>query len=1223
MLSLPVAQPTNPVVGDLRATGSQTFSLLEAALDELPETVLGTPPSWPVEFSAEQFARDNAGSIMWLKPVNQTSGEGRYAVVSPMATQSGAVTLWSTSQTEFSWGDCDVNVIQWLPQIATVQGHESSQAMEGVPSPLGPLRFAVGVEEDEVLLSVSVGDAPASRPRPVLEAMNMRLVAQAMTDKWQAWVPRYGATAPVVVSDVLGLVPRARDAIAILRQSGVLTAAPGGGPDDWAQLTDLEVQAFLGVAVCLVGRQEFLPRLRDAFRRLPGAPAHPSVVNVLTAATESICLIHGHSDSFGSKAEDWVEVYGSSSESYAALLRMLAETLPTVEPAAAGPPPLAGEPLLAAAAAAAGVGALPGARPTGFLTPAAARGVSPLNPAYVANLAGRSSSLAASRTASPALGLRASPLNFAAAASSGGPASASVRVPPMYPPPPLASGRGGGPSPALVVASALPPSPSAVSSAAPVLMGMFAYVGFVGSPEALVLALGGATFVADLRAIALQAGSVRVLLASLPSAVNASNDILAAVSFVDEVFHRTAAVAPWTLDWPAIRSELSTPPLGLAECGDRLVALTNVVSHAVVAARAPPAHTLPTGLSPVELAARRLARTVEMQMVAETSENAAWAASRPLLDVLTSDAAIDATFAADAAIAPSASASQAVRSLVEMPVFGRHAEAAIFSSFKAPSNPGKIDRTPKPLGTRRSALLVAVETSIRGHVGRTRVGVAEMPNVAKLAVKFLLCQLPSTLSLIRMFGGDAPVERTSDGRDDTFLCSIIGADGFTTLQPAAAVDLGTWGKPTDFHSADRALVFVEGLLWTVFHETGVQESLDEHYARPMAGLRPASTVWDPRRDAPLCFGLVKGFRFQYRRGVPLHRIYSMIEYATGQLATQLWERRTLLSAPSGSLAAQLVRMFDINQLQAISFGPNSGAPPPQPVDDATNPFSDAALVSPAAPLGGTAGASGAAAPAAAAPATPRPGSPPPRMGNNGAPLKVGPDGLTEWERKVQAFLMTGSSALSAAAARKRAREMPAKELKKNIDACGAAKKAVKPSPPAAAAAAVVVPPAAAQVPPPGAWPPWPPMQAPYGYLPPLPPTLMPQPGASLPPPVLQPPPQPPAGTPPGTFNNRATNSQPESQKMQLVAAAVAAGKLLTDKQDAVRCFDNYCVADRAATGTPAVSVCGWRACFNTPAGSNCTGTRCKCSAAAFSAVDTAIAARVKAVCTPSLQALFS
>ena len=756
-------------------------------------------------------------------------------------------------------------------------------------------------------------------------------------------------------------------------------------------------------------------------------------------------------------------------------------------------------------------------------------------------------------------------------------------------------------------------------------MCMFGYAGFLGSPADLVVALGGASFVADLRAIALQAGSVRVMLSSVPSEVNANSDISAAISFVDGVFSRTSAGVPWTLDWRSIRSELQAPPLSLAECGDRLVALTNVVSYAVVAARVPPAHSVQTGLSPVESAARRMARTIEMHVVAETSETAAWAASRPLLDPLTTDAAIDAVFAADQAIAPGATAAQAVRALVEMPEFGRHAEAGIFSSFKAPANPGKMDRMPKPLGTRRSALLAQIETRIRAHVGRTLVGVAEMPNLSKLALKFILCQLPSVFALIRMFGGDQPVERSIDGRDDTFLCSVTGADGSTSLQPAAAVDLGTWGKPTDFHNADRALVFVEELLWTVFYETGVQESLDELYARPTAGPRPSSTVWDPLRDVPLRFGLVKGFRFQYRRGVPLHHIYNMIEYATRQLATQLWERRTLLGAPSGSLAAQLARMFDVNQLQAISLGPNGGAPPPQPVDDTSNPFSDAALASPAAPLGGVAGAPAAAAPAAAAPATARPGSPPPRCGNSGTPLKVGQDGLTEWERKVQAYLMTGSSALSATAARKRAREMSAKDLKKNIDACAAAKKAAKPSPPqVAAAASAAAATAVAPVPPPGAWPPWPPVQVPYGYLPPpLPSLAAPHPGASLPPPVLQPPPQPPAGAPPGTFNNRATHAQPEAQKMQLVAAAVAAGKLLTDKQDAVRCFDNYCVADRAATGVPAVSGCGWRACFNTPANSNCTGTRCKCSAAAFSAADTAVAARVKAVCTPPLQALFS
>ena len=142
MLSLSVAQPANPVAGDLRAIGSQTFSFLGTALDELPETGLGTVPSWPVGMTAGQFARAMAGSILWLKPESTATGEGRYAVVAPTATQPDEVDLWISPPASFSWGALDVNVIQWLPHLATVDGNESSQASAGMGSPLGTLRLA-------------------------------------------------------------------------------------------------------------------------------------------------------------------------------------------------------------------------------------------------------------------------------------------------------------------------------------------------------------------------------------------------------------------------------------------------------------------------------------------------------------------------------------------------------------------------------------------------------------------------------------------------------------------------------------------------------------------------------------------------------------------------------------------------------------------------------------------------------------------------------------------------------------------------------------------------------------------------------------------------------------------------------------------------------------------------------------------------------------------------
>ena len=109
-----------------------------------------------------------------------------------------------------------------------------------------------------------------------------------MVGKWQAWVPRYGATAPVGVSDVLAVAPRAREAISILRQSGVLPFAPDGAPEDWAHLTTQESETLLSLAAGLVGKLELLPRLRhvpDALRHVPDVAVHSSVVDVLTATT--------------------------------------------------------------------------------------------------------------------------------------------------------------------------------------------------------------------------------------------------------------------------------------------------------------------------------------------------------------------------------------------------------------------------------------------------------------------------------------------------------------------------------------------------------------------------------------------------------------------------------------------------------------------------------------------------------------------------------------------------------------------------------------------------------------------------------------------------------------------------------------------------------------------------------------------------------------------------
>ena len=65
-----------------------------------------------------------------------------------------------------------------------------------------------------------------------------------------------------------------------------MPAASGDESHEWSQLTASEGESLLELAACLVGKQALLPRLRDALRRTPGVPAHSSVVDVPTAATD-------------------------------------------------------------------------------------------------------------------------------------------------------------------------------------------------------------------------------------------------------------------------------------------------------------------------------------------------------------------------------------------------------------------------------------------------------------------------------------------------------------------------------------------------------------------------------------------------------------------------------------------------------------------------------------------------------------------------------------------------------------------------------------------------------------------------------------------------------------------------------------------------------------------------------------------------------------------------
>ena len=780
----------------------------------------------------------------------------------------------------------------------------------------------------------------------------------------------------------------------------------------------------------------------------------------------------------------------------------------------------------------------------------------------------------------------------------------------------------------------------------PELACVFRFLGFAGTPAALVAALGGASFAQDLYSIAQSAGVGSITLASIPQVVSVNQDIVSIIQHVDSAHARSSASVEWVHDWPALRMHLLDAPVDARAAQERLLAMSSLVTYVSTLPAASlhvPRRSPSAELSQVELAARRLARTTEISSIEDGTDSASWAASREMLDPLTSEAAVNQIFEVNEGLDSGVSVTDAVKAIISMPTFGRSAEAAIFSSFKAPKTSGKLDRIPLALTHRRAALVTEVERRIREHVGVSRAGVDRAAEVRLLATSLMLARLLPVAALVRMLGGDPPIDRSREsGQPDTFLQVTYDASGTPVLRPVSEEDRGTWGDPEDKRDAERALIFLESMLWFIFHDAAGLESMEEFYDRT-GRPRPDSTLM-VSGDAPLHFGLVKGLRFQIKKRVPLSQIYATIEYAAKQMSDRRWERRTQAGAGAGSWAAELAMMFDVTQLQAITLQ-QQRVPGQQAVQSVqtTNPFAAVTaatfLPSNSGQLGssvvgaaGTSSGGGISAGSAQHVA---------RTGRKGA-VVMGADGMTDWERQVHAGLMAADKNMQYATAFSRVRTMSDEDLKAAATRDSKRKKSPKKdaAAPAAAApaAAAVAQPQIAQpsFAPPLPLPQWPPM---HGYTPQtlqFPPPFMP----SLPPPGLvpQPLPQPPSvpmhQLPPPvsgqagaediykTSATAADRALPEMEKQAKIVAAVNAGKVLADKTDIVRYFDNCAAAKNVPT-----RGCGWRAIFN-PGHVNCTGERrCRCPARAYDAgglptSDNTIALEVKLKCAVDFQRMF-
>ena len=1084
------------------------FSSLTSSLGRVPNPPPAELPSWPATVSAESFSDGAMGAVLEIKPLTPATGPSYAVLPGTWTAEGGRVNVWSDSGARGCSSEWfDDHAQRWIKGLVTISG---ASLQPGVETEMGELSLMVSLEGGAALVRAGIRGMPPAQARPLADVMRMQLVADAIDFRWIDWRPRGAGPVPVNIEAALAVCPGAVEAMELLAQAGYIRPADvRGGATQLHEDESIRLLQLVAALARQVGRAD---RLSAAFRVTP--PGTPPLEAVLTLSLGIHALAHVSRSFLHPFMDKWVkfrELFGATPTAIAQVVHAVAGT----QAQSSSPAPAAGAaasslaPSPAPASSSSSIPALAPPSSLGFGTPLPSAGqfsrsLSPLSdmsrsftaspdphssadrppPVQFASVA-PASALPIAQVVQPSSSAFPLALAMPSPSTAPLPASPPSAAPGVAPPAaaaPAASAMGSAPAAARASGAAGGvPAPSAAHAAstaaaslsmASTLMRVFAYVGFSGSPEQLVHRLGGDTFLADLAAIATAAGAVRIPLSSVPKAVTADRDLVSAITFVDAAYARTAAAGEWLYDWQAIRAEFATPPPNPLGAVDRLVALTSIVAYAHTrgsssaatshGAAAPPA-------SSVELAAQRLARTTEMPSVAEGSEQLAWAAGRTLLDTLTTDDAINSIHELDASTPPDAGAASAVKAIISMPLVGQAAEAAIFSSFKAPSTSGKLDRVPLPLQRRRSALISEAESDIREHVGPTRMGVGEMHALRGFVTCMLFAKLPPGRDITVKLGGEAPVRPSADGRRQLFLKTVVAPDGSTSLEPASSVSLGTWGSPDDKRDAERAFAFLERMLWKMFYETGAHQSMDEYYASSPLIPRPEETVL-PAGDSPLRFGLLHGVRFQLSRGVPLQEVYTLFDYAVGVVANQQWERRTVAGAPRASWAAAFARLFDVAQMQALAMGPRpSPSPPPSAV---ANPFA----------------ASSPATQQAAAQQVATPGAPPAatadgfpaRVGRGGKPLAVGGDGFTDWERQVYSSMLARDRTLTPDAARRAVRGMAPSALVAAVKELGPSPKKPKAppqpraaQPPAAAPAAAPVSAAVfAAAPPPPTFPTW-------------------------------------------------------------------------------------------------------------------------------------------------------
>ena len=263
------------------------FSAITNSLGRVPTSPPAVLPSWPATVSAESFGGAAIGAVIQTKPLPPAT-ESSFAVIPGMWTAEGSrIDVWTEfGARQFASEWLDDNAQRWISGLVTING---ASPQPGIETEMGELSLMVSLEGGAVLVRASIRGMPAAQARPLSEVMQMRLVADAIDSRWEAWRPRGAGPVPVSIEAALAVCPGVTEALELLSGAGYIRPAEiRGGALSLHEDESLRILQLVAALARQVGRAD---RLAAAFRLTPASPAPPEAVLTLSLGVHSLAHV--------------------------------------------------------------------------------------------------------------------------------------------------------------------------------------------------------------------------------------------------------------------------------------------------------------------------------------------------------------------------------------------------------------------------------------------------------------------------------------------------------------------------------------------------------------------------------------------------------------------------------------------------------------------------------------------------------------------------------------------------------------------------------------------------------------------------------------------------------------------------------------------------------------------------------------------------------------------